>query len=361
MWLRVLAKITLLVGTQAINLTDPWSGFIPESIQQYSGTELVETTINYALYKNHTFLTSFIWHEVFWKVGERQRSLRERIQYPEMYEFLRAYYQKLSNETGMEQPSYHQLVKAADFNMIMIGGSVNASITRAKFGSFFEKFLTTTFKYAHRICEETALRTAQCFEVASRNKTLKWVQKKVHSRIEVVEEFCTRGLTSLGRYRVETCQLNIPYNGITMQEDEKQESCMKQYQCYVPINETKWNPWNISSPLLNSTEIVGKVTPKSIELIGFQPLISEYIRYAFSFERDKYVLYFVSNVIFTGTSMLEVYLHLIGTVQWMPVLAMLWLSSELLSVGFVFPEFYRKMLEAIAEVDVLDTLRVFSG
>lgn len=66
--------------------------------------------------------------------------------------------------------------------------------------------------------------------------------------MEATQALCDAGLTSLGQYRVESCQLSAVTESDDPRIRDYEVACMRQFQCYMMPEEPRLNPWNVSIP-----------------------------------------------------------------------------------------------------------------
>ena len=231
--------VTPINETQPDTGLEDWSALVPAEIASITGHKMVETSLEYGVFKNHSHYLSAKDHAVrstFHKLDQDGMRGKDEITLASMQQWLKEYYHVANNATrnttGTDEEFIHQ---AAVSTMKLMGASgPNDTVSMEQFRNFTDRLLATKFKYAYSVCQTMMFRNEQCKHIAhdSGNATLKKMYKKVDDVQEVVQDFCTSGLTSLGRYKVEMCQLTIPFDPISMSEQEQQQSCYMQFQCY---------------------------------------------------------------------------------------------------------------------------------
>ena len=302
------------ISSQKSGLED-WVGLVPPEIASITSLKMVETSLDYAMFKNHSHVFSARAHatrSTYRRLTQKGMKGKNQITLESMQDWLEQYYEvtnvstikiddKYANGIGVDGPSKDMIMQAARLNMRLMGAtSPNDTISSAQFRNFTDKLFATKFQYAFSICQAIAFRNEQCEHIVhhSGNSTLKKLRRKVDGVQEMVEEFCTTGLTALGRYRVETCQLAIPFDAVAMSENVQQESCYRQFQCYLvkdndddrdQRSDAQKKQQQVTDQLQSIDVRVKFDTPT---IVGVYPLIRTLLDSAFAFYRGVSITFF---------------------------------------------------------------------
>lgn len=155
---------------------------------------------------------------------------------------------------------------------------MNASIKERQFEHYVESLLNAPFFFAPGICQEMLIQTLRCQALSKNNRELRRVFIEVEPRMVATQSLCESGLTSLGKYRVESCHLSaLAGNPSSPNIHDHEISCMRQFQCYMMPNEKRMNPWNVTIPEKAWVPLTTGEVPKSATLVGRQAILTEII------------------------------------------------------------------------------------
>ncbi|KAI3633987.1 hypothetical protein MIR68_007591 [Amoeboaphelidium protococcarum] len=252
---------------------------IPESLQKYAQNNLKTTTLVEALLKNNTRRINSVADDVYDDINGRGK-----LTVTDMANFINKTAKELrginkKKDEPLEDfplPTNDMINEAAAQGMLSIAGDVNATVSEPQFKEYMQGMVNVSFSYAPEICYAVQMEQLKCELLSANNPELKKPYKEIKARMDAVVGMCRSGLTALSNYRLEACQMDIASQvPTTANVTTLENSCKKQFACYLMPKEAKQNKWNLTAG--EEAKVVPMAaTPPSPKQMADQAILNDF-------------------------------------------------------------------------------------